>query len=79
MLDSFDLTQAQLEMCIPDGDLDSCITEAANFRDSKLPALLKAQKLVADLNKSDTSESASARLVSDSQQLHVKLPQLDLP
>ncbi len=71
-LDSFDSTQAHLEMCVPDGNLESCITEAANFRDTKLPALLKAQKLVADLNKSDTAQSVSARSVSDSQQLHVK-------
>ncbi len=45
-LNSFDISQGELELAVPDEDMDQCIQDAGDSKDSKMSALLKASKIV---------------------------------
>ncbi len=46
--DTFDEIQGQLEVTVPEEQMDDCINSAADFRDSKLSVLLQGRKILID-------------------------------
>ena len=81
-LDAFDNAQGELELCVPDSELEECITEAGKFRDTHQSVLLKAERMLKD-SKSDTDSVVSSHNsnsdCSRSNRPNVRLPKLDLP
>ena len=77
-LDAFDRAQGELELCVPDEEMEQCITDASDFRDVPLSAVLQARKLISDSN-SENGSAVGRSSGSGERKLNVKLPQLDLP
>ena len=73
-LDRFDNAQYDLEVVTPDIDLESCIDEAATFRDNARAIRVQASKVLAEAAKPALSRSHSSSISHE-----VKLPKIDLP
>ncbi len=73
-LSTFDDVQSELEIVVPEEEMETCITSAADFRDAKLSWLLQARKILLD---TEDNASSSSR-VSESVPLNVNLPKLDI-
>ena len=75
---TFDEIQGQLEVTVPDEEMDECINNAANFRDSKLSVLLQGRKILMN-NEDNVSTSASSEKSRSAEPvLTVHLRKLDI-
>ena len=75
---AFDEIQSQLEVTVPAEEMDECINNAADFRDSKLSVLLQGRKILMN-NEDNVSTSASSEKSRSAESvLNVHLPKLDI-
>ena len=76
-LSAFDDVQGQLEMAVPEEEMEQCITSAADFKDEKMKIILQAmqalqEKTTEELSEPSTSSSSRSSLAN------VSLPKIDL-
>ena len=73
-LASFEAIQMQLELAVPESDMEDCIESAADYRDTKMKIVMRARRAVLEIEKSDSEASKSNSSLSH----NVNLPKLDI-
>ena len=75
-LTAFDQAQEELEVLVPEEEMEATILSAADFRDAKTPSILQAKKLLQPVQDTDDSGSSASRASETT--LNVNLPKIDL-